>query len=105
MINKKYVRYIHTNNGGFAWLDDEQWKNLKDAGWVLDELGLFDCCWGAIRYDVTLQTAIDEWERVTGECATDIFCSCCDQPHMFTEVDESGAPIAWGPKTTQFVKR
>lgn len=32
----------------------------------------------------SVREAADEWERITGQCATDAGCACCGQPHNFT---------------------
>lgn len=33
----------------------------------------------------SVETAIEEWEEITGQCASDEGCSCCGQPHYFEE--------------------
>lgn len=32
----------------------------------------------------SIREAAAEWERITGQCATDAGCACCGQPHTFT---------------------
>lgn len=33
---------------------------------------------------VSIKDAAEEWERITGQCATDVGCPCCGPPHHFT---------------------
>lgn len=44
----------------------------------------------AFRVGLSLREAADEWEKITGYSATDAGCSCCGQPHSFTEYDDAG---------------
>lgn len=30
-----YIEYRHNNSGGKIWLKDEDWKNLEEAGWIV----------------------------------------------------------------------
>lgn len=53
----------------------------------------------AYRPDMKLREAADEWERITGKCATDAGCPCCGQPHDFTEYDDKGRYVTSGPST------
>lgn len=39
----------------------------------------------------------EEWEKLTGACATDTGCACCGQPHNFTLYDSKGKYIESGP--------
>lgn len=55
---------------------------------------------GAYRVGLNLREAAEEWERVTGESATDAGCPCCGQPHNFTEYDDAGKHVASGPSTS-----
>jgi hypothetical protein len=44
----------------------------------------------------SLRDAAKEWERVTGQCATDAGCPCCGQPHTFT-LYRDGRYVTSGP--------
>lgn len=35
-------------------------------------------------------SAVEEWERLTGEDASDQGCNCCGEPHNFTYYDSGG---------------
>ena len=54
----------------------------------------------AYRVGLSLRKAAAEWERVTGESATDAGCPCCGQPHTFTEYDDTGKYVDSGPETS-----
>ena len=51
----------------------------------------------AYRPGLSMREAVDEWERITNGCSTDAGCSCCGQPHYFTEYDDEGKYVASGP--------
>jgi hypothetical protein len=88
------VEYSSNNSGGGWWLEDEDWYALEAAGWEVQwrsEAGgrfLGALATSASKSDVSLRDAIEEWETVTGECASALGCSCCGTPHDFTEYDE-----------------
>ena len=48
----------------------------------------------------SLREAADEWERITGETATDAGCPCCGQPHSFTLYGDDGKYVESGPETS-----
>lgn len=58
----------------------------------------------AFRVGLGLREAASEWERITGQDATDAGCACCGQPHNFTEYDAAGKWLASGPET-EYVAR
>lgn len=110
-----YVEYDSNNSGGRWWLKDEDWKALEAAGWEVNwfrnqQSKLFqpgeDGRWlgalasNAIRRGMGLREAADEWERLTGGCATDAGCACCGPPHRFTEYDADGKYVASGPEAS-----
>lgn len=45
----------------------------------------------------SIREAADEWERITGQTATDAGCPCCGQPHTFTLYDDNGKYVESGP--------
>jgi hypothetical protein len=51
----------------------------------------------AYRVGLSLRDAASEWEKVTGLDSTAAGCSCCGQPHRFTEYDGEGKHVASGP--------
>lgn len=96
------VRYKSNNSGGSWWLKDDDWKALEAAGWQVewskDEewkdadgvrwLGALAAA--AVSPDVeSVDVAIAEWERVTGQDAGAEGCNCCGSPHSFYEADPS----------------
>ncbi|MCP3686667.1 MAG: hypothetical protein GY861_28860 [bacterium] len=92
------IIYSSNNSGGSWWLKDEDWLALEKAGWKVawvrgDTDSLFsadkDGRWlGALATTAekefeTFNEAIEEFEIITGQDASDPGCSCCGQPHMF----------------------
>lgn len=104
-----YVKYTSNNSGGSWWLTDQNWKDLESAGWEVDWIkhgdGWADASgrWlgalarSATRRDLSLEDAIEEFERVTGESANAAGCSCCGQPHIFYSYTDNGSMIDSGP--------
>jgi hypothetical protein len=45
-----------------------------------------------------IREAAAEWERITGQSATDAGCPCCGQPHSFTAYDDAGKWLTSGPE-------
>lgn len=106
---EKGIQYDSNNSGGGWWLSDEDWFNLEKAGWVvkwykddpyyngttpknyslLDDGGeyrfLGALASNAVRYGLSEEDAIAEWESITGENAYAEGCSCCGRPHSFYE--------------------
>jgi len=94
------VEYSSNNSGGNWWLDDKNWKALETAGWKVewkDGRWLGALATSACREGLSLLDAVAEWERVTGECSTDVGCACCGQPHNFTLYDSFGKYVESGP--------
>lgn len=100
------VEYDSNNSGGGWWLNDRQWKDLEAAGWEVDwyagktrpfrdnpyENGRFlgALASSATREGLSLDDAVDEWERVTGGRSSDGGCDCCGPPHSFSAYDDKG---------------
>lgn len=101
-----YTEYDSNNSGGSWWLSDQNWIDLEAAGWHVE--------WGGRAYggevpaksaedaaknrymgalavsatrDLPITLAIQEWERITGDSASDEGCGCCGPPHSFAEYD------------------
>jgi hypothetical protein len=103
------VEYHSNNSGGSWWLDDDDWKALEAAGWKVEwaasneilgqkqERWLGALATTASREGLSLQDAVAEWEKATGETSTDAGCACCGQPHNFTLYDDDGKYIDSGP--------
>ena len=103
-----YVEYSSNNSGGNWWLTDDHWFKLEKAGWKVDwirdnkfycgEVRWLGCLANsATRYDLNMQDAVEEWEWITGMSSTEPGCSCCGQPHYFTEYDDDGNYVSSGP--------
>lgn len=108
--NQDMVVWYSTNNsGGEWWLSDEDWKALEAAGWEVDwvtnwepQMHLIppskDGRWlgtlarDAFRHGLSLEEAIAEWERITGQLSTEEGCPCCGPPHNFHFVKPSTLP-------------
>lgn len=93
-------------------MEEEDWKALEDAGWLVDwnrefvfrrgqyvkdEGGFPTFKWSkgkdwlggkarnAWKKFDSVSEGIREFEELTGECADDEGCNCCGQPHNFSE--------------------
>ena len=97
------VEYSSNNSGGNWWLSDEDWSALEKAGWkvdwVKDEPAILsslskDGRWLGARATraskecPSLKEAILEFERITGQDASDEGCNCCGPPHSFSAENE-----------------
>jgi hypothetical protein len=54
----------------------------------------------AFKAGVTLEQAVEEFNRVTSCNATDAGCPCCGVPHRFTEYGPKGEYLRSGPNTS-----
>lgn len=95
------VEYHSNNSGGSWWLADKDWFALEKAGWKVkwhaqeNRIKLFkadkDGRWlGALageatRIGLTLEEAMAEWSSIVNQNPLEEGCSCCGQPHTFTE--------------------
>jgi hypothetical protein len=109
------VKYNSNNSGGSWWLSPENWEALAEAGWNVHWCSPADnrpysaydeplkpcpkqegATWlGAVATSAAKEfdnpkDAIPEFERVTGQDASDIGCNCCGPPHEFEYKDEDG---------------
>jgi len=95
------VNYHSNNSGGHWWLDDDDWLALEKAGWKVNwyrnrsdnrgkERWLKALATSASREGLSLDAAIEEWERITGQSADSTGCECCGRPHDFEARDENG---------------
>lgn len=107
IMKKLLIEYYSNNSGGSDWLDEKQWKALKKAGWrlfgfrdfifdnrgqyALDKKGLpkrkkpqidKDTKYAFKRFD-SIDEAIKEFEKLTGEDSDVEGCECCGKPHCF----------------------
>ena len=96
-----YITYDSNNSGGDWWVDDEGWKALEKAGWIVDweeERFLGALATSAKKENISnMEEAVREWEKLTGCTATDIGCPCCGPPHHFTLYDDNGHIMEEGP--------
>jgi hypothetical protein len=94
------VNYKSNNSGGHWWLEDKDWFALEAAGWQVEWYknqtnGIFGCnkngrFLGALASEATkefdsIEAAVAEFEKITGQCADDVGCSCCGSPHYFSK--------------------
>ena len=80
------VEYSANNSGGSWWLSDKNWRDLEAAGWRVEwrkERWLGALATEASKAFASESDAVEEWERVTGESASAIGCTCCGRPHAF----------------------
>lgn len=90
------VNYSSNNSGGDWWLDDEDWYNLENAGWLIswkkdeehsgagkDGRWLGALATSASREGLSMDAAIAEWEQITGLNSGAHGCECCGRPHSF----------------------
>jgi len=108
------LEFLYDNKGNYVCEEDGTPKlvpvnSLGDQGkrqsWAtVDKNGVYRWLGAlartAYRVGLDLRGAVDEWERVTGECATDAGCPCCGVPHTFTEYDDRGEYVSSGPKAS-----
>ena len=85
------IKYESTNSGGKWWLSDDDWKKLEAAGWAVEwekerglKRGLRTLAKRASKDFETVGDAIREFEKVTGQDASDEGCNCCGAPHSFS---------------------
>ena len=106
--------YNSNNSGGGWWLSEKDWLALEKAGWTVHWFKKDDSLFGFERsvyeYSNFLKPrsrenaiewlgafaascakefdskweAIQEWESITGQNASDLGCNCCGTPHNFT---------------------
>lgn len=88
--------YSSNNSGGAWWLSDDDWRKLEAAGWKVRWVKDDPYYKGAERWLGALAmyaskafsseaAAVEEWESITGQDASDEGCNCCGQPHAFYE--------------------
>jgi len=84
------VRYESNNSRGDWWLSDRDWVNLEAAGWEVTwtDLSPDTPATSASVLAPSLEEAIAEWERITGENSNDEGCNCCGRPHRFSVEEE-----------------
>lgn len=83
------IRYSSNNSSGSFRLSESDWQALSDAGWEVDEVGMWGEPTGAYRFGVSLDEAINEFNRVTSQDSEDLGCDCCGAPHYFYETTQS----------------
>lgn len=99
------IKYSTNNSGGSWWLKDEDWLALEKAGWAVawggynkeassfeeakDNRWLGSVAQSASKEFNSFKEAIEEWEKITGQDASDEGCNCCGAPHSF-RLDEKG---------------
>ena len=107
LINKIEDKIYARDDKGLPILIHQDEADEQSLKWVfkksIDENG--DYRWmGALatyayRPDLNMRDAADEFEAVTGLNPTEPGCSCCGQPHTFTEYDDDGKYVTSGPNT------
>lgn len=99
------VTYSSNNSGGSWWLSDTDWLALEQAGWDVawvrdyadtrlakgtDGRWLGALATSATRKGSNPSDVVAEWERITGQKASEEGCNCCGPPHSFNYTDEEG---------------
>ena len=98
-----YVEYSSNNSGGGWWLTDDDWKTLEAAGWEVNWVATDTGRWldalatSAIRREVTMREAVEEFQRLTEQDVTEEGCTCCGPPHNFTGFYDSGKAVPHYP--------
>lgn len=104
---KAHVHYSSNNSGGSWWLTDDDWFALEKAGWEVEwvkddpyhkaqgdgERWLGALATGAKYFGGSVEMAKAEFNHVTSCRADDEGCSCCGQPHYFTEYNDEGKTV------------
>lgn len=115
------LTYTSNNSGGGWWLSDDEWKALEAEGWNVkwikddpdySKYGLQDGRWlGALAKEASKQfgepmSGVEEWQRITGQDASDEGCNCCGTPHNFEWDGPDGThqymTLNRGPATISF---
>lgn len=99
------VRYSTNNSGGSDWLRVKDWEALEKSGWRTYGFGNFEYdskgneildaegypkfigrkerrIYGYKKFD-SIQEALEEFEKLTGQDVSDEGCNCCGAPHNF----------------------
>ena len=79
--------YSSNNSGGVWWLSDDNWADLEKAGWEVewtDERWFGALATAASKEFETFRDCIEDFEKVTGQDASDEGCNCCGPPHCFS---------------------
>jgi hypothetical protein len=106
-VTKAHVHYSSNNSGGSWWLTDDDWFALEKAGWEVEwikddpyhkahgdgERFLGALATGAKYFGGSVEMAMAEFNHVTSAWSYDTGCSCCGQPHYFTEYNDEGKMI------------
>jgi hypothetical protein len=112
------ITYNSNNSGGRWWLKDKDWKNLEKKGWKVEwygpknnPLGMLDKSGNrflgalatiASKNFKTVGDAIKEFEKITGQDASDEGCNCCGPPHTFTW-DDNGYNYISGENVLEYL--
>jgi hypothetical protein len=89
------VTYRANNSGGYWWLTEENWHDLESAGWDVEWDEFLESPARVARKEVeSINEAIDEFEKITGQNANDQGCPCCGPPHSFEWEDLEGIHFA-----------
>lgn len=101
------LEYDSNNSGGSWWLKDKDWHALEAAGWTVDWVKPGDMfvredgrylgalATGAEKHVPSPAEGVAEWERITGQSASDEGCNCCGRPHNFTFKDAETGKISY----------
>lgn len=84
------IEYRSNNSGGDWWLTLKDWQALEAAGWRVEwEQLLGSPARYASKEFNAIEDAMGEFERLTGQRASERGCECCGRPHYFRVVSES----------------
>lgn len=91
----------HVHDGDEAWMLENKWgmtdhshshakQNLLTKVVGSGERWLGCLAKSAAKATDNPAEAVAEWERITGQCASDEGCNCCGSPHSFEFTDADG---------------
>jgi hypothetical protein len=88
------VCFEHTNNGGYWWLNGDDWAALASSGWEVSR----DMNRAWLQTD-SVESAVAAWSHTLPHLdPNDEGCECCSAPFRFEKEDEPGwwkDPVKW----------
>ena len=96
-LKRDYMQCRYSSDGN-PTPEDEEWNWSLNPHEASDKHRFLGAITTTARKEFgSMREAVEEWEAVTGQDASDEGCNCCGQPHSFSGVDENGKYVD-GPK-------